>query len=307
MSVCTELKDGDEIALVDNRNVDRKDVIGNFIYILRKFPIDIKPTIKRQDFSEILVSTKTEPIVIDSSSDEECSEDSEMGEPSRGANNDPVTRRLAEIIAERAVANERKAQEIKNTPEKTRNAYIVASSSSSSNKAKNELKMRIRFSPQSKKRKVDETEEKPLEPPPKLPRVLEQFVKSNKPSLPKSIPKKVTNGNKNHAFNKPLTPSPSGSPSTPRSPDFEKSKFNLDSMLSPSLSPIEPQAAKTDPIDAIVDTIVNWNAQSIMDKQFHKKAFHTHWVPVPKDCFENYIQYEKCVPNILVIYYFNSF
>lgn len=102
----------------------------------------------------------------------------------------------------------------------------------------------------------------------------------------------IPNGN----HDRPLTPaskSPSssynGSPSYIHSPNFP-----LDGILTPqSISPNETN--EIDQIDQITNTIVNWDAERIMDPRYQTAPYHTNVIPVPDASYQTFDYYQKCV------------
>lgn len=127
------------------------------------------------------------------------------------------------------------------------------------------------------------------------------------PTTPSLVPppakKPRHNGNvpKNSApHNRPLTPG-SKSPSVERSPfngigsHLSSPVFPLDGILTPtSISPNEE--IEKDPMEQIVHTIVNWDAGKLIDPQYKNAPFHMGMAAVPKTSFENFGNYQKCVP-----------
>lgn len=149
----------------------------------------------------------------------------------------------------------------------------------------------------------------------KLKRVGGEWTQSNEPSVntspapsvhtpicepPPSKSRRIANVPKGVTTqHRPLTPS-SKSPSVERSPyngiglHLNSPGFSLDGLLTPtSISPNEEM--EIDPKDQIVSTIVNWDAEKIIDPRYKKVPYHTNLVAVPMTSFDTFDYYQKCV------------
>lgn len=136
---------------------------------------------------------------------------------------------------------------------------------------------------------------------------------SLEPPLSKK-PRRVAQIAKDHTpYNRPLTPT-SKSPSVERSPNHgigqtstsHSSAFPLDGILTPaSISPCEE--IEIDPIDQIVSTMINWNAEKIMDPQFRVQPYHKNLVSVPAKSFGSHDYYKKCVPFSFICMFIITF
>lgn len=115
-------------------------------------------------------------------------------------------------------------------------------------------------------------------------------------------PRRIAHVPKEHTpHNRPLTPC-SKSPSAERSPfngtgsNTNSPAFSLSGILTPtSISPSPSEENETDPIDQMIATIVNWDAEKIMDKRYINQRFHENVAVVPSTTFENFEIYKQLV------------
>lgn len=126
---------------------------------------------------------------------------------------------------------------------------------------------------------------------------------------PRSLPHRIAHKPKNHCAtavskqNKRIHKRSASSHTSPTiSSEAKRPMYDLEVFLTPPSNAAPEEVEElTDHVQTIVQTITNWNADSILNKIYTTQRFHTNVCPMPTRSFDNFDCHERFVYFFIVL------